>query len=181
MGISVCLGNADFSDLINKKNTLASYRKFENRKGEIIATLDNEQFSQVSDATTIRHVDCSFIIFTGERCDYWSKYRKTLNALSWKLENIEASICHKRTANNLLSRKHLEIKALVLAKEVKRLRCSVENLESFLHRVVENEGELIAEKLHEIWKKNSKNGKIKFYTCLPTISTMGATTKTRLI
>ena len=29
---SVCLGNADFPDLINKKNTLASYEEFKNRK-----------------------------------------------------------------------------------------------------------------------------------------------------
>ena len=36
---SVCLGNADFPDLINKKNTLASYEEFKNGKGEIIITL----------------------------------------------------------------------------------------------------------------------------------------------
>ena len=126
---SVCLGNADFPNLINKKNTLASYEEFKNRKGEIIATLENDQFSQVSDATTIRHVDCSVITFTGERCDHSSKYRKTLNALSWKLKNINASVYHKKTENNLLSREHLEMKASVLAKEVKMLRRSVENLE----------------------------------------------------
>ena len=73
---SVCLGNADFPDLINKKNTLGIYEEFKDRKGEIIATLENDQFSQVFDATTIRHVDCSVIIFTGERCDHCSKYRK---------------------------------------------------------------------------------------------------------
>ena len=33
------------------------------------------------------------------------------------------------------------MKAAELAKEAKRLRRSVENLESFLHGVVENEGE----------------------------------------
>ena len=92
---SVCLGNGDFPDLINKKNTPASYEEFKNRKGEIIATLEDNQFFQVS----IRHVDCSVIIFTGERCDHCSKYRKTLNALSWKLKNIDASVYHKKTAN----------------------------------------------------------------------------------
>ena len=46
------------------------------------------------------------------------------------------------------------MKASVLAKEVKKLRWSVENLESFLHGVVENEGEFIPEKLHEICKEN---------------------------
>ena len=96
---SVCLGNVDFPDLINKKNALASYEEFKNRKGEIIATLENDQFSQVSDG--IRHVDCSVIIFifTGKRCNHCSKYRKTLNALSWKLKNIDASVYHKKTAN----------------------------------------------------------------------------------
>ena len=44
---SVCVGNANFPDLINKKNTLASYEEFKNRKEEIIATLENDQFSQV--------------------------------------------------------------------------------------------------------------------------------------
>ena len=88
---SVCLRNADFPDLINKKNTLASYEEYKNRKGEIIATLEIDQFSQISHLTTIRNVDCSVIIFTGERCDHCSKYRKTLNALSWKLKNIDAS------------------------------------------------------------------------------------------
>ena len=97
---SVCLGNADFPDLMNKKNTLASYEEFKNKKGEIIATLENDQFSQVSDS--IRHVDCSVIIFTDERCNHCSKYRKTLNALSWKLKNIDPSVYHKKTANTLL-------------------------------------------------------------------------------
>ena len=161
---SVCFGNADHSDLINKKNTLASYEELKNRKAEIIATLDNDQFSQVFDATAIRHVGCSVIIFTGERCDHCSKYRKTLNALSWKLKNIDASVYYKKTVNNFLSREHLEMKDSVLAKEVKRLRRSVENLESFLHGAVENEGEFIPEKLHKICKKNSKNGKNRFST-----------------
>ena len=138
---SVCLGNFDFPDLINKKKTLASYEEFKIRKREIISTLENDQFSQVSDAATIRHVGCSVTIFTGERCDHCSKYRKTLNALPWKLKNIDPSVYHKNTANNFLSREHLEMKASELAKEAKRLRRSVENLESFLHGVVENEGE----------------------------------------
>ena len=99
---SVCLGNIDFPHLVNKQNTLASYEEFRNRKGEIVATLENDQFSRVSDGTTIRHVDCSVIILTGERCDHCSKYRNTLNALSGKLENIDASFYHKKTANNLL-------------------------------------------------------------------------------
>ena len=42
------------------------------------------------------------------------------------------------------------MKASVLVKEVKRLRQSVENIESFLHDVVENERGFIPEKLHEI-------------------------------
>ena len=126
---SVCLRNADFPDLINKKNTLASYEELKNRKREIIATLENDQFSQVSDATTIRHVDCSVNIFTDERYDHCSKYRKTLSALSWKLKHIDTSGYHKKTVNNLLSRGHLKMKASELAKEVKRLRRSVANLE----------------------------------------------------
>ena len=56
------------------------------------------------------------------------------------------------------------MKASVLVKEVKGLRQSVENLESFFHGVVENEGEFISEKLHEICKKNSKDGKNRFST-----------------
>ena len=151
--------NADFPELINKKNTLASYEEFENRKEEIIATLENDQFSQVSDATTIKYADCNVIIFTSERCDHCSRCRKMLNALPWKLKKIDASVYHKNTANNLLSREYLEMKASVLSKKVTRWRWSVENLEWFLHGVVENEGEFIPEKLHEICKKNSKNGK----------------------
>ena len=54
------------------------------------------------------------------------------------------------------------MKASVLTKKVKRLRWSVENLESFLHGVVENEGEFIREKLHEIYKKAVKMEKIDF-------------------
>ena len=54
------------------------------------------------------------------------------------------------------------MKASVLVKEVKRLRQSVENLESFFHGVVENEGEFISEKLHEICKKTVKMEKIDF-------------------
>ena len=42
---SVCLGNADFPDLINKNNTIASYEEFKNRKREILVTLENDQFS----------------------------------------------------------------------------------------------------------------------------------------
>ena len=42
------------------------------------------------------------------------------------------------------------MKASVLAKEVKRLRQSVANLESFLHGVIGNEGKCISEKLQEI-------------------------------
>ena len=110
---SVCLGNFDFPDLMNKKNTLASYAEFKVRKREIISTLENDQFSHVSDATTIRHVDCSVIIFTGERCDHCSKYRKTLNTLPWKLKNIDPSVSHKNAANYLLSSEHLEMKASV--------------------------------------------------------------------
>ena len=83
---SVCVGNADFPDLINKKDTLASYEEFKNRKGEIIVTLDNDQLSQVSDATTIRHVDCSVIMFTDERCDHDPNYKKILNVLPTKLK-----------------------------------------------------------------------------------------------
>ena len=83
---SLCLQKADCSDLINKKNILSSSEEFKNRKGEIIVTLENDQFSQVSDATTIRHVYFSVIIFIGKN-----------------------------------------------KKEVKRLRRSVENLESFFH------------------------------------------------
>ena len=64
-----------------------------------------------------------------------------MNALPWKLKNIDPSVYHKNAANNFLSREHLEMKAAELAKEAKRLRRSVENLESFLHAVVENEGE----------------------------------------
>ena len=56
------------------------------------------------------------------------------------------------------------MKASVPAKEVKKLRWSVENLESFFHGVVENEVEFIPEKMHEICKKNSKNGKNRFST-----------------
>ena len=68
----------------------------------------------------------------------------------------------KRQQTNLLSREHLEMKASVPAKEVKKLRWSVENLESFLHGVVENEGEFIPEKMHEICKNTVKMEKIDF-------------------
>ena len=83
---SVCVGNDDFPGLRNKKDTLARYEEFKNRKGEISVTLEIDQFSQVSDATTIRHVECSVIIFTDERCDHGQNYRKTLNVLPTKLK-----------------------------------------------------------------------------------------------
>ena len=54
------------------------------------------------------------------------------------------------------------MKASLLAKEAKRSRWSVENLESFLHGVVENEGEFIPEKFNEICKKTVKMKKIDF-------------------
>ena len=54
------------------------------------------------------------------------------------------------------------MRASVLAKEVKRLRRSVENVESFLYGVVENEGKFIPEKLYEICKKTVKKEKIDF-------------------
>ena len=83
---SVCVGNDDFPRLRSKKDTLARYEEFNNRKGEIIVTLEIDRFSQVSHATTIRHVDCSVIIFTDERCDPGPNYRKTLNVLPTKLK-----------------------------------------------------------------------------------------------
>ena len=79
---------------------------------------------------------------------------ENIECIVLKLKNIDASVYHKKAANNLLSREHMEMKASVLAKEVKRLRQSVENRESFFHGVVENEGEFIPEKLHEICKEN---------------------------
>ena len=56
------------------------------------------------------------------------------------------------------------MKASVPAKEVKKLRWSVENLESFFHGVVENKGEFILEKMHEICKKTVKMEKNRFST-----------------
>ena len=70
----------------------------------------------MSDATTIRPADCSVIIYTDERCDQCSKYWKTLNLLSWKFKNIANTVYYKKTPNNLLSGKHLEMKTSVLAK-----------------------------------------------------------------
>ena len=87
---------------------------------------------------------------------------ENIECIVLKLKNIDASVYHKKAANNLLSREHMEMKASVLAKEVKRLRQSVENRESFFHGVVENEGEFIPEKLHEICKKTVKMEKIDF-------------------
>ena len=54
------------------------------------------------------------------------------------------------------------MRASVLAKEIKKLRWSVANLESFLHGVVENKGELIPEKFREIFKITMKMKKIDF-------------------
>ena len=81
-----------------------------------------------------------YLLMKGDHC---SKYRKALNALPWKLKNIDMTVYHEKTANNLLSREHLEMNSSVVVKGMKRLRQSVANLESFLRGVVENEGELI--------------------------------------
>ena len=50
---------------------------------------------------------------------------------------------------------------------MKRLKRSVENLESFLHGVVENKEEFIPEKLRGIFKKTVKMEKIDFQHISP--------------
>ena len=160
----VCVGNPDFELLINRKTSLANYEEFKDKKGGKVTVLENDQLEQVSNASTIRHVNCQIIISENDvRCEVCTNYRKTLNTLSWRLQKkTDDSGYHKNTGNAFLSRDNLEKKASYLAKEVKSLLRSVARLQSLVHGIIDKEGEMIPEKLHEICKNTIEKEKIEF-------------------
>ena len=61
-----------------------------------------------------------------------------MNALPWKLKNIDAPVYHKNSKQFDFTRTSGDENFSTIEK-VRKLRRSVENLESLLHRVVENE------------------------------------------
>ena len=59
---NVCIGNADFKDIIDRKLSKGEELNFKDKQNNVKAKLQNKYLSDVQDCTTIRSVNCDVLV-----------------------------------------------------------------------------------------------------------------------
>ena len=153
--------------VVKKKNENLAI--FHNRVNDIVANEVNDVICKTFGiASTIRHVDCEFIVAGQKRCDKCKNYRSSLRAFRSKLTShikkdtsMSQSFSHSFTNNRYLSQNQLISKLDERKKEIKSLSSENVYLRIQIESLIEVNGVTTSEDLNTALKGSLEELKIK--------------------